>query len=224
VITDSIADFSKTLQGVDVLVIHAVLHHLTNKEIRRIVDDFCRYLAAPDATVFLFEPVAYRNPPDTTIRRTTNWLIDKLIHLPLSGQSLGIRKCSVREAEARERLKRRCVGTAPRGPSPKEHPFVPGELEMLLSPYLNVVDSRLALSFSFHAAKNVLLMRLSYPRLASWVMWPYLLVVSGAERFLLSRYPRYGSGGHCLFELKRAKCCVRERRNEDVVAPSVEGQ
>lgn len=199
----SLAELSRKVPGIDVLVIHGVLHHLTNREIRGVVGEFCQYLAAPRATVFVLEPVVYEDLPNTLVRRFVGWLIDKLIHLPLSGQSLGIRKCNAREKEARERLNRRSVGAAPRGPSPKEHPFVPGELEALLSPYLDVVESKAVLSFSFHAAKNVLLMRLSYPRLASWITWPYLLAVSCLERFLLSRYARYGCGGHCIFELKR---------------------
>ena len=210
VVADSLAELSKTLPPIDVLVIHGVLHHLTNHEIRRIVGDFCQHLAAPDATVFVLEPVAYENLPDTRIKRMVGWLIDRLIHLPLSGQSLGIRRCSTREIEVREKISRRCIGVPPRGPSPKEHPFVPGELEALLSPFLRVVDSRAVVSFSFHVAKSLLLMRLSYPRLAAWVMWPYLWAVSRIERFALSHYARYGSGGHCVFELKLCKVLDRK--------------
>jgi ubiquinone/menaquinone biosynthesis C-methylase UbiE len=203
----SLAELSGKVPGIDVLVIHGVLHHLTNREIRGVLDEFCRCLAAPRATVFVLEPVVYEDLPNTRLKRFVGWLIDRLIHLPLSGQSLGIRKCDAREVEVRERLSRRCIGVAPRGPSPKEHPFVPGELEMLLRPYLHVVESKAVLAFSFHAAKNMLLMRLSYPRLASWITWPYLLAVSYLERFLLSHYARCGCGGHSVFELKR--CTVR---------------
>ena len=203
VIGASLAELIGKVPSIDVLVIHGVLHHLTNREIRGVVGEFCRYLAAPCARVFVLEPVAYEDVPTTRVTRFVGWLIDKVIHLPVSGQSLGIRKCTAREMETRERLNRRCIGKAPRGPSPKEHPFVPGELEALLSPYLDVVESRAVLSFSFHAARNVLLMRLSYPHLASWITWPYLFAVSCLERFLLLLHTRYGCGGHCIFELKR---------------------
>lgn len=85
-ITSSLASLGRTLPAIDVLVIHGVLHHLTNIEIRAIVKDFYQYLAAPNATVFVLEPVIYENLPESGAKRAAGWLIDRLIHLPLSGR------------------------------------------------------------------------------------------------------------------------------------------
>jgi hypothetical protein len=216
VLEQSLADFRRTQPQFNTLVLHGVLHHLTNAEIRRVVADFCLRLAAPNAEVVVLEPIATDDLAESDTARRVRWLIDRLIHLPLSGQSLGIRKSSDAEIEVRERLMRRCLGQTPRGPSPKEHPFVRGELETLLSPWLEIVGSQPVLAFSFHVAKNMLLMRLSYPRLASFLMLPYLWLVSLFERAIMSRYPRYGSGGYSVFELKRFKIRTGPRYAEDL--------
>ncbi len=196
------------LPPVQVLILHGVLHHMTNQEIRSVVGDFCQHLAAPGATVWILEPVLYPAPAPPTAR--TRWmsrLIDRLTFLPLSGERRGIRKVGPAERSVRQELQRCRAGVPPRGPSPNEHSFPPGEIEALIAPYLDVVSSTPVMCFLWHVVRNLLLFQLTYPRLGAFLMWPYLWFARIVERKVLSDPERYATGGYGLFELKR--CRVR---------------
>ena len=164
----------------DVLILHAVLHHLSDHEIHRLLTTFVDQLAQPDARVFVVEPVAYRRESEQ--RTLLDKLIDRLILLPRAGRRLGIRRVSPEEQALVSRIDAR-------GDSPKEAPFRPGELERLLAPFLTLERSIPVLNFSYLGAKNALLMQLSHPVRMRLLLWPYLWLLRSAEQVVL-RLPR----------------------------------
>jgi SAM-dependent methyltransferase len=183
----------------DVLLLHAVLHHLSDVELRGLMELFRDRLAARGARAVIVEPVLFRGPD--TERTGMDRLVDRLILLPRLGQRAGLRQVSKREAELQQRIDGR-------GDSPKETPFVPGELEALLDPYLRVRAKTPVLCFSFLAAKNWLLLQVSHPRLGSLGTWPYLALVRSVERRILRCSP--GAVWYPLFYL--FECDFTERR------------
>lgn len=187
-------------QKFDALVLHGFLHHLSKEEIRTILSTFRSELGAPNAKIFLLEPVV---PEAGAGGRDLAWvrrLIDLVINLPMRGQGSGLRRRSPEEIATQEKIVRRNIGVDPRGPSPKEMPFRPGELEELCSPYAEIVRSEVVLVFSYHAAKNLLLFGLSYPTLGRAILGPYLWASRCIERVLISR--NLLPGGWPVFELK----------------------
>ncbi len=204
----SLSRLKATLPPINVLVLHGVLHHMTREEIRGVIDDFCRHLAAPEATVWILEPVLYPAvAAPSPLQRRMSRLIDRLTFLPLSGERSGIRRVGSAERAVRQELQRCQRGVPPRGPSPKEHSFLPGEIEELLSPYLHILSTTPAMCFLWHVVRNLLLLRLTYPRIGAAVMWPYMWFARIVERRVLKNLARYGTGGYGIFELK--KCRVR---------------
>lgn len=184
----------------DVMVVHGVLHHLAVSEIEELLVTFFERLGASDARAFLFEPVRQAGGQ----RRFIHWLCDLVACLPLAGQRLGVRKRCPEETRVWNAVCERSVVASPRGPSPKEMPFLPGELERLIQPHAKVIRSTPALLSSFHAARNWLLLRLTYPRVANIVKWPYLWLVRAFERQLLkSRKFAPGTVAHELLECRK---------------------
>lgn len=162
------------------LVVHGVLHHLSDQEINEALEVFTTALAAPEARVFILEPVLYRDadePPNLLDR-----VVDRLILLPRVGQRSGVRRVSEPESRLMQEIDNR-------GDSPKETPFLPGELQAVIEPFVEVEQRRKELCFSYLAAKNLLLLGITYPRLAKVVTLPYLLLVRGVERWLLRTRP-----------------------------------
>jgi 2-polyprenyl-3-methyl-5-hydroxy-6-metoxy-1,4-benzoquinol methylase len=160
----------------EALVLHGVLHHLSRKEISELLETFTLELAQPGARVFILEPVRYRTP--STRRSALDRLIDALILLPRVGRKLGFRRVGAHEASLTEWIDSR-------GDSPKEAPFLPGELEALLEPHLRVEHTEPVLSFSYLGAKNALLMQLSHPGRGRLLQWPYLWMLRAMERVVL---------------------------------------
>ncbi|MGV3721414.1 MAG: class I SAM-dependent methyltransferase, partial [Actinomycetota bacterium] len=177
-------------QRFHVLVLHAVLHHLSDEEVRRLMALFREEPAAPGATALILEPVLFREPGGKPTR-LDRW-VDRLILLPRMGRRLGLRRVNPREAELEQRIDGR-------GDSPKETPFLPGELEGLLAPELRVRGRRPVLCFSYLAAKNLLLFQVSHPALGRLLAWPYLAAVRCVERLVLRCAP--GSVWYPLFFL-----------------------
>lgn len=166
--------------GADVILIHGVLHHLSERELRELTDWLLDHVLTPSGRLILLEPVLYRSSAAEAPTSVMERLIDRLILLPRMGERSGLRRVTAAEACARELVDLR-------GDSPKETPFCPGELEAVLSPRVRIQERRPVLAFSFLAAKNLLLMELSYPKLARLIRWPYLWVVRSLERVMLKR-------------------------------------
>ncbi|MBX3280504.1 MAG: class I SAM-dependent methyltransferase [Acidobacteria bacterium] len=193
-------------EGFDALIVHGVLHHLTNSEIRELIEIFRSTLSRPQARVFICEPVYYGSAAGDAKGARLGRLIDQLMILPLRGEKLGIRRQSAEERRVREAIESRNVGRPPRGPSPKEMPFKPRELEALLGEHLIFQQAAPVLLFSFLAAKNLLLAQLSHPWGARFLGFPYLWMVRACERMMLAYAP--ASIGYSVFELH--KTVVRE--------------
>jgi ubiquinone/menaquinone biosynthesis C-methylase UbiE len=180
-VTGAIAEVP-ALAGVrfSAVVMHALLHHLSDEEVRRLLQDLAR-VAAPDCRVFILEPVLYTAPSDRL--SGIRWLIDRLVLLPRMGQRSGLRKMSAREAELAEVIDGR-------GDSPKETPFLPYELDALLSPTLEITRRMPVLCFGFLVAKNLLLMSVTYPALGALLLRTYLPLTQALERMLLQWSPQ----------------------------------
>lgn len=165
----------------DVLILHAVLHHLSDGEIHDLLSTFSARFAGPGARVFVVEPVQHR---DAGVPRS-RWdhLIDRLILLPRMGQRSGLRRTSPTEAALAAKIDGR-------GDSPKEAPFRPAELEALLASHLHVYRATPVLNFSYLGAKNALLFRVSHPICGSLFLWPYLALLRVIETYLLRFRPR----------------------------------
>jgi hypothetical protein len=157
-----------------------VLHHLSDEEVHNLLRSFADRLGVPGANVFILEPVQHRAAG--TRRTAMDRLIDRVIHLPRAGARAGIRKISAREADLEARI-------GGRGDSPKETPFLPGELEALVRPFVDIASHRSELCFSYLAAKNLLLMRVTYPVLAQMLTHPYLRLARALEAFVLHQNP-----------------------------------
>jgi ubiquinone/menaquinone biosynthesis C-methylase UbiE len=196
-LTGSLAELPSLTGGrkFDAVVIHGTLHHLTNHEIRTVFAIVAGRLCKSGARLFALEPVF----DERVARPRAQWLIRFLTCLPNVGQSLGLRRTCKAEQNVLATIRARSVGVPPRGPSPKEMPFRPGEVEPLARPHWRLRASRPALLFSFHAARNLLLLKLSHPVLGALVTWPYLWLVRWAERLMLSRRP--WTTGSVVFEL-----------------------
>ena len=203
-------------QRFDAMIIHGVIHHLTNSEIRTLMETFCRDLAVERAQVFVMEPVRYPRPPQDGRQRLVDRLADRLILLPMVGQRSGLRKRSPGEQAVQEQISQRYTASdSAGGPSPKEIPFWQGEVEALLQPYVTIRSKRQVLLFSYHVAKNLLLTELSYPGLMRVLMGPYLRLARAVERWMLARQHR--PLGLPVFEL--FQCEIRAGGNRNAEQP-----
>ncbi|MGV3721631.1 MAG: methyltransferase domain-containing protein [Actinomycetota bacterium] len=111
VMESSLSELPGLLSGkFDVLVLHAVLHHLSDSELRALVQLFRERLAEPGARALILEPVLFRGPDSP--RTWQDRLADRLILLPRLGRRTGVRKLSQREASLQTRIDSR--GDSPR--------------------------------------------------------------------------------------------------------------
>ena len=160
------------------VVVHGVLHHLSEVELR----DLMRTLRslAPEAGFFAVEPVWLGEGKPTRWTGMLARIIDRLVLLPRLGQRSGLRRVSAGEAAAQ-------AVVDGRGDSPKETPFLRGEMERLLSSDVTISRTTPVLLFSYLVAKNLLLMELSYPRVVPAVLVPYLSLIRAFEGLILAR-------------------------------------
>jgi SAM-dependent methyltransferase len=183
----------------DVVVCHAVLHHLSWREIRGTLDAISRALV-PGGTLFLLEPVAGTRPyvpwrlvPDALVR--------------LFSDRGGSRRVSDAERALRQGLeKSRSEPRLPgRGPSPKEMPFRPGEIEARVGSRFRLVSVEPALFRAHHVAAENLLFSATYPRLGALLRGPALALASAWERMSLRRRPAGSFEGwvFCLYRFEK---------------------
>lgn len=172
-------------QRFEVVLIHGFLHHLTTSEIRRVVET-AREMLVSIGRLVVFEPVVYFSPESNSkARRLTKyqgWLEGALSRV----QHWGLAKPGCEERRMRALIAERIVGRSPRGPSPKEMPFAPDELPLLLAPHFRIKMRRRCMARSHLVAQEVLLLELSHPWLAWLVRWPLLLAARELERRLLN--------------------------------------
>lgn len=182
------AQLSGQTPTADVVLIHGFLHHLTVSEIDNVLES-CAALLRPGGTLIVMEPSFYpateQNQRITTISRKVDALLLKLGQLYGPRMRLGL--MNAKELEVRALLDSRSVGEAPRGPSPKEMPFWPGEMERLLGARFTLQSQKRCLSFSHLVAQNILLMGISRPLLAAAITAPLLMIARRIEKALLSQ-------------------------------------
>jgi 2-polyprenyl-3-methyl-5-hydroxy-6-metoxy-1,4-benzoquinol methylase len=174
----------------NMVVLHAFLHHLSTREIDEVLDGAVR-LVQPGGRLVVVEPVVdvRPTPGSPAGERRLRWL-RVLAAAPMALQRRGLRRVDESEAAARRRLGSRNRAEAPCGPSPKEHPFVPGELEVLLGERVSLELVEPCLGTSVLVAQEVLLARLSQPRLWGAALAPILWVARALDRRMLAVDPK----------------------------------
>jgi SAM-dependent methyltransferase len=184
-------------RAVDVVVLHAFLHHLATDEIERVLAEVGAVLA-PGGRLVLFEPVLYEaSPPGRTAADRALRLVERL---PMALARRRLRRVSDDEREARAAVDRRGVGEWPFGPSPKEVPFAPDELVELVAAAGFAVQERTAeMSRSGLVAQELLLAGLPQPRRWRVQRGPLLRLAAACDRRTLQRPVPPGDGW--VFEL-----------------------
>lgn len=158
-------------QNYDCVVVHGFLHHLNQMEIERTIESIPRLLNSSGAFI-VFEPVRYTK--DCGVK-CSPWQRRQefLMRLATGGQRLGVRRMSKEEKNWRDILARRDWGKSPHGPSPKEMPFEPGELENYLAPYFKIERRRVCMAISHLVTQQWLLRGLSHP-LSTRLLLPFI--------------------------------------------------
>lgn len=194
----TVSDVSKRLGKLDAIIVHGFLHHLSEIEIRGVFAT-ARAALVPQGHMIILEPVMYPRSP--TAVRSAKWgaRLRWIENVLLRGQRWGLRNISAGEAEVRRCLAMRHVGTFPRGPSPKEIPFAPGELKSLASDLFSVSPPIRCLAGSQNVARELLLLKLSHPYRYAILLWPMLWLSRIVEKQLLSIDPP--PGDMWIFEL-----------------------
>lgn len=159
---------------VDCVVIHGFLHHLDKKEIESALRNASQLLK-PQGHLIVFEPVLSEYSPESyqkalpIVRR-----LEFLRKLANRGSRFQwIRRFGEEESGWRSLLAARPWGESPHGPSPKEMPFEPGELEEYLSPWFRLHRKMVCMAQSHLVMQEWLLRELSHPtstkHLLPWV-------------------------------------------------------
>jgi 2-polyprenyl-3-methyl-5-hydroxy-6-metoxy-1,4-benzoquinol methylase len=191
-VTDASA--GATAEKYDVVVAHAFLHHLTVSEIESALDA-ARGMVRDGGRLILLEPILYPLAKRTIFQRAISGLLFRLARNAGFVQGFGPlnRRPGEKELQMRRLLAERPLGRPPRGPSPKEMPFEPDDLEKLLKGRFTVIDRTPCLIASHLVAQESLLMELSSPKAARMLRWPLLWLARTLERILLASKPLPGN-------------------------------
>jgi SAM-dependent methyltransferase len=170
----------------DVIVMHAFLHHLSSDEIAETLLTASHGLA-PHGRLVVVEPMHY---PEGPAQEPLSLQIGRRLEsLPTLLHRRGLRREGDAEANVRRRLAHRHVGAPPFGPSPKEAAFAPTELLALLESHFEVIDRRRCLCMSHLVAQELLIAKLSQPRLWSALGPPAVAAARLADRHFLKLGP-----------------------------------
>jgi len=146
----------------DCVVIHAFLHHLSTSEITKSLSQVPKLLK-PHGKLVVLEPVFSGSGAQSAAHSKWLYRLQRLRSLANTGIRFGIRKVSEEESRWREAFSSRNWGKPPFGPSPKETPFAPGELESYMSDSFVVEDRRAVMALSHLACQEWLLRGVSHP-------------------------------------------------------------
>ncbi|HWE96393.1 MAG TPA: class I SAM-dependent methyltransferase [Tepidisphaeraceae bacterium] len=196
----SAAELASRMDRFDVVILHAFLHHLSVSEIQNVLDT-ARFMLDTGGRLVIFEPVQYpfgqRHILQKALVRLLFWLAKR------SGLAAGLgplnRRPKAEEQSTRELFAKRSAGIAPHGPSPKEMPFAPDEIQALVAERFRIVGREPCMSISHHFASENLLMELSSPKLARALRWPTLALARTLESLAL-RF-RMPPAGLWIFEM-----------------------
>lgn len=192
-----LADVARHRPGVDVVVLHAFLHHLATDEIQRVLAEVAEVLG-PGGRLVVFEPVLHEGAPPG--RGPADRVLRGVERLPMALARRRLRRLSDEERATRAAVDRRGVGEWPFGPSPKELPFAPDELPGLLSAAgFEVVERSAEVSRAGLVAQELLLAGLSQPRAWRLLTGPLLRLAAALDRRTVRRPVPPGDGW--VFEL-----------------------
>jgi 2-polyprenyl-3-methyl-5-hydroxy-6-metoxy-1,4-benzoquinol methylase len=151
----------QTAERYDCVLVHGFLHHLNQTEIHRVLAN-APLLLKPKGVLIVLEPVLSK---DIGAHRTSKW--EKRLHilgwLANAGRRYGVRHISASELHWRNLLSQRNWGLPPHGPSPKEMPFEPGELESYLTPGFEIERRQECMAISHLVVQEWLLRQISHP-------------------------------------------------------------
>lgn len=168
----------------DAVVMHAFLHHLSSSEIRAALAEASRHMT-PGGRLVLLEPVHFANgPPRGPLALVA---LRRIESFPRKVLLRGLRRAGRSESEVRRRLGSRSTGIPPFGPSPKELPFEPEELEGLLAEGFVVDECRPVMSMAHLVAQELLVSGLSQPRLWGLLERPMLSLACALDRSFVAR-------------------------------------
>lgn len=180
-----IDDLASLGRPVDVVVLHAFLHHLAVDEIDRTFAKVGAALA-PGGRVVVLEPTWYEGAP--VDRGLTELVLRKLERFPMGLAVRHLRRVSDEELALRHAIGQRPVGRWPFGPSPKELPFAPDELAgMLERAGFTVLERSPEMSRAQLVARELLLAELSQPRLWRAALGPLLRLAVICDRRMARR-------------------------------------
>lgn len=184
---DATADESPREQY-DCVVLHGFLHHLSKDEIRNTLSSIpC--LLKPQGRLVVFEPVTCRDGEPSGSQSTYRYRLEMLRRLAGSGVRWGVRRVSKEEQSLRDALAERNWGTPPFGPSPKETPFIRGELEAYLSEAFVVEEHCTVMAMSHLVVQDWLLRLESHP-LSTRVLLPIVARLAAMwDRKLVAETP-----------------------------------
>jgi SAM-dependent methyltransferase len=203
-----LGDLAARDRPVDVVVLHAFLHHLATDEIERVLAEVAAVLA-PGGRLVLFEPAL--DPTAPPGRGVADRVLRGIERLPMALAARHLRRVSDAERAVRAAVDRRGVGEWPFGPSPKEVPFAPGELaELLAGAGFEVQERTAEMSRAGLVAQELLVAELSQPRLWRTLMGPLLRLASACDRRVVGRPRPPGDGW--VFELLRCGRAAADAR------------
>jgi hypothetical protein len=133
-------------------------------------------LLKPNGAFIVFEPVRHEYEMEQPISQRLNWQ-RKLAGFANRGQRFGVRRISKEEKHWRDLFAHRSWGLAPHGPSPKEIPFAPGELETYLTPHFIIERKTVCMAFSHIVTQEWLLREVSHP-LSTRLLLPWIARVA----------------------------------------------
>lgn len=174
----------------DAAVMHAFLHHLSVAELEQVLADAHARLRQGGILVAL-EPVHLVTGEEARTRAGhIPELLNVMRQIPRRMGERRFRRMSPLEVQTRIRIYQRELPEAPFGPSPKEVPFEPGDLEQLFTGAgFAVTTVEPVLSMSHLVAEEVMLAQLSQPRLWALIGPVLMLAARLADRRLVKTGP-----------------------------------
>jgi SAM-dependent methyltransferase len=174
--------YHKVLASAGTVIMHGFLHHLSKEEIRNIFS-LLEHTLPKSAHLVIFEPMRF----ESSFR-----LARKIAYFPLRIYSLfrfKFIKPNLVESQIRKKIESRAWGIPPRGVSPKEIPFVPGEMESYLRNRFDISKQDFCLIFSQLYTTELLLLALTSPVAAKALYYPVILLAILIERvFIFLRF------------------------------------
>ena len=195
---------ARTTRRFDMVVMHAFLHHLTAAEIREALATAADLLR-PGGRLVILEPTCF--PDGRTDEPRVLRLIRHLQDLPMKLARRGLRRVGDPEREVRAHLANRWAGALPFGPAPKELPFRPDELTGFLGERFTILRHSDELSQAHLVAQEVLIGKLSQPRLWGTLLRPMVWLARALDRRLMRVEPPPNS----IWIMRLYECGVRDR-------------